>query len=161
MPDPGPRQPISQPTVLRRPLVVWYGERGVVNALVTSLTRRDIESGVRKLLLGITWADGGHPTWIDHVTDVTLIVEVGLSEFGDPDLIVVCRTDDGQRFVAIVKATERKVGTSKGNELTSNLWEKFHRLSRGRRTVNPPQKRPVSATTKHIANPPKSSAMAQ
>ena len=73
--------------------VVWYGERGVVNALVTGLAgRQDVVAGVKNLLQGIRWVDGGARDWIDSVSGVSFLVEVGMGQFGNPDLILACRT---------------------------------------------------------------------
>jgi len=83
--------------------IVWYGERGIINALVVALRQSGVEA-VKKLLTLVTWANGGRPEWIAHVTDAKLIVEVGLSQFGDPDLIVVCKTDDRTTYVVFLEA---------------------------------------------------------
>jgi hypothetical protein len=105
MPDPSvvQTQPQGGP-VIQKPSIIWYGERGVVNALVAALAARDIEVGVKRFLREVKWADDGRPLWIDDIKQATLIVEVGLNDFGDPDLIMVCQTGNGDRFVVIVEA---------------------------------------------------------
>src|SRR4051812_5307541 len=60
-------------------MIVWYGERGVVNAMVAHLVA---QSAGARLLGCISWASGNVPSWIDRVTNVTYVVEVGLAEFG-------------------------------------------------------------------------------
>lgn len=87
--------------------IVWYGERGIANALVTDLASRDI-SGARQFFQAIHWAGDVQPRWIGDIQDATFIVEIGLACFGDPDLIVVARTSSGERKVAFVEA---KIGT--------------------------------------------------
>jgi len=73
--------------------ILWYGERGVVNSVVTHLFRDGVAvNPVRALLSAIEWADGGIPGWIGQVTDVRVVVEMGLADFGDPDLMIVCTT---------------------------------------------------------------------
>lgn len=86
--------------------VQWYGERGIVNAAVSFLASTDqyVEQ-TKRLLNAITWADGGRPDWVQRVTDVRLIVEIGLAEFGNPDLMVVCRADGYVHpFIVFVEA---------------------------------------------------------
>jgi hypothetical protein len=75
--------------------IVWYGERGIINALVTELRCRGVDA-TKQFLNAIVWADGGTPQWIEDVTSVTFVVEIGLFEFGSPDLVLVCRTDRHQ-----------------------------------------------------------------
>lgn len=71
-------------------MIVWYGERGVVNAMVTHLDS-DIDRG-RQFLRAIQWMnDNGVPDWVEEVTELTYIVELGLAHFGNPDLILVCK----------------------------------------------------------------------
>jgi hypothetical protein len=35
------------------------------------------------------------PSWIEDFSDAHLGVEVGLADFGDPDLLIICRTGSG------------------------------------------------------------------
>lgn len=81
-------------------MIVWYGERGVVNAMVTHLSAQ--KAGVQ-FLRCISWAAGKAPDWIERVTEVAFLVEVGLADFGNPDLILVCTvaSDDKPRCVFI------------------------------------------------------------
>ena len=81
----------------------WYGERGIVNALVTRVESLGIE-GVKQLLGCVQWANPEHNQWISRITSATLVVEIGLAHFGDPDLIVVCRTEDGEPFGVFLEA---------------------------------------------------------
>lgn len=87
--------------------VVWYGERGIVNALVTELaSRKELAGEVQRLLAkGVCWAGGDVPQWLKDVSEVTFIVEVGMAQFGNPDLIVICRTrSDPSPQVVFVEA---------------------------------------------------------
>jgi hypothetical protein len=82
--------------------VYWYGERGILNAIITHLTRNgDATVAIKKFLLGVSWADEQVPAWVDTIESVTLIVELGLADFGDPDLIIVCRTPSARKLVFV------------------------------------------------------------
>jgi len=82
--------------------VYWYGERGIMNAIITHLTRDgDATGGIKILLSAVSWADGQVPVWIETIESVTLIVEVGLADFGDPDLLIVCRTPSTRKLVFV------------------------------------------------------------
>jgi len=74
------------------PFVRWYGERGIVNAVVNHL-REDPVARTKCLLNAIQWASEPKPTWIDEIQKAVAIVELGLGQFGDPDLILVCFTN--------------------------------------------------------------------
>jgi len=82
--------------------VQWYGERGIVNALVNHLARaaRPVEA-VRALLSAVRWAAPRGGTWVETFTKVTIIVELGLADFGNPDLLLVCDGPDGVRLVFV------------------------------------------------------------
>lgn len=75
--------------------VIWYGERGVVNSAVAGLERIGAP-GIATLLQSVEWAGDHTPPWLEKIADVSLIVEVGLAQFGNPDLIIVCRLADDQ-----------------------------------------------------------------
>jgi hypothetical protein len=80
--------------------IYWYGERGIVNAVIAHVTRSgDATSRVKALLSAVWWANGDLPEWFDLIEDVVLIVEIGLADFGDPDLMIVCRTKKGIKLV--------------------------------------------------------------
>jgi len=78
------------------PTIQWYGERGIVNAIVTHIGRQSTEdarlSAIKSFLGAIIWAKGKGPDWIDSISDFKMVVELGLSQFGDPDLIIICKT---------------------------------------------------------------------
>ena len=78
--------------------VQWYGERGIVNALVNHLARaaRPVEA-VRAILSAVRWAASRGGSWVDSFTKVTVIVELGLPDFGNPD--TPCRHSDPRRTV--------------------------------------------------------------
>jgi hypothetical protein len=102
--------------------ILWYGERGIINAFVTEMNRRG-GAGAKAFLEEIKWADGGQPGWIRDVESVTYLVEIGLSEFGNPDLILVCRRSRRRPIFRVLcptkKAWSRRNSTavSMGNSL--------------------------------------------
>ncbi len=80
------------------PTTIWYGERGIVNSIVNHVSgQEDAGETVARLLDAVAWADGGKPSWISRIAQVNLIVEIGLADFGNPDLVIVCRTTGDQR----------------------------------------------------------------
>jgi hypothetical protein len=81
--------------------VYWYGERGIINSLVVELASRQ---AFQELLSQVKWADENTPAWIGSVRRVTPIVEVGLNDFGAPDLSLVCDTDNQGRHVVFIEA---------------------------------------------------------
>lgn len=92
--------------------VSWYGERGVVNAVIVGLRESGAPS-VIAFLNAIAWAK--RPAWIRDVKSVELIVEIGCGEFGDPDLIIVCTTKEGQRYATFVEVKVIPYETSAGS----------------------------------------------
>jgi hypothetical protein len=74
--------------------IIWYGERGVVNALVTDLASlgEGTVAAVQALLGAVCWCGGSPPGWVDEITGVTFLVELGMGQFGNPDLILACST---------------------------------------------------------------------
>src|SRR5688572_23558241 len=79
--------------------VVWYGERVIVNALVTDLRSKpdsDRLAAIKALLGAIGVADGRKAAaaweWIGQITSVKFLVELNCGQFGSPDLIVACET---------------------------------------------------------------------
>ena len=87
------------------PNVFWYGERGIINAVVAHVsTSGDFVSSVRNLLKATCWGNGNRPSWIDDFSDAHLIVEVGLADFGDPDLLIICRTGSGMIHLVFLEA---------------------------------------------------------
>ena len=100
---------------------IWYGERGIVNALITGLkTLHDERSAAgqdgmgayRDLLHSITWADSQTLPWIEKLSSFSAIVELGLFEFGDPDLILIARTSDSETYLVFVEAKATRYGSS-------------------------------------------------
>jgi hypothetical protein len=83
--------------------IVWYGERGIINSLVLALKNAGIEA-VKELLRTVKWANDASPDWIARVADAKLIVEIGASQFGDPDLIIVCGAGDQQPYAVFLEA---------------------------------------------------------
>lgn len=79
----------------------WYGERGIINALVCEL---DNGRDFREFLRLIQWAGGGQPAWIEQVESVVCIVEPHFADFGSPDLIMVCKGSANSRNVVFIEA---------------------------------------------------------
>jgi len=85
--------------------VHWYGERGIVNALVTHVAAApDFHAEVKKLLSAVVWADGGTPPWIANIIRVRVIVEISLADFGNPDLMIVCDVRTVHPYLVFVEA---------------------------------------------------------
>lgn len=83
-------------------MIQWYGERGVINAMVTHL---EANGTGPQFLRCIHWAIAPAPAWVGKVTDVSFIVELGLADFGNPDLIMVCKvSDDNLPYCVFVEA---------------------------------------------------------
>jgi hypothetical protein len=85
--------------------VHWYGERGILNTLVVALAARPDEAQQwARVLQQVVWADGGKPSWVTAVTDVNVVVELGCSNFGNPDLVVVANCEGAGRHVVFIEA---------------------------------------------------------
>ena len=83
----------------------WYGERGIVNALVTLIdSSPDRIEYTKSLLSCIQWGRSNRVAWVNDIVDVDFIVEIGLFSFGDPDLILVCTTSQQEQHVVFVEA---------------------------------------------------------
>jgi len=52
----------------------------------------------------IHWADDAPRDWIESIRSVDTIVELGLSEFGAPDLMFLCRTDEPTPVLIFLEA---------------------------------------------------------
>ncbi len=75
--------------------IQWYGERGILNSVVTHiLAQQEPIIQVHHLLNAIEWPDRDKPDWIESITEATFVVELSAGDFGDPDLMIVCRTKD-------------------------------------------------------------------
>lgn len=82
--------------------IIWYGERGVVNAIVTHLARLNAADA---FLRCIQWANGSTPDWVEHLRSTKIIVELGLAEFGNPDLMLVCESGvDSRPYCVFLEA---------------------------------------------------------
>ena len=86
------------------PNTQWYGERGIVNAVVTYINHKNRLERLKKFLKAIKWGSNNKPGWICDVSDFKIIVELGLSEFGDPDLIIVCEVKNEGRYCVFIEA---------------------------------------------------------
>jgi hypothetical protein len=83
--------------------LLWYGERGIVNAIVAALEASGV-NGVEHLLRAVVWGNKSQPAWIGEIASVLLIVEIGCYDFGNPDLIIVCTTTSGSKYAVFVEA---------------------------------------------------------
>src|SRR5476649_2631572 len=102
------------------PNVIWYGERGIINAAVAHVRRSGNFVGlIRNLLAATYWGTGSQPSWIETFSEAYLIVEVGLADFGDPDLILVCRTEAGLSYVVFLEAKAHSYRDSMQSTLPS------------------------------------------
>ena len=87
------------------PNIRWHGERGIILAVVTHMKQQaSFGEEVKKLLRAVLWAEPGSPRWVDRTREVTVIVEIGLADFGDPDMIVVCWTEGKDPYVVFLEA---------------------------------------------------------
>lgn len=88
--------------------IITYGERGILNAIVNYLmasgdNNESIERS-RNFFANIRWAHGGKHEWLNSLQNVDVIVEVGLHQFGDPDLIFICTDRDRTHRYIILEA---------------------------------------------------------
>ncbi len=82
--------------------ITWYGERGIVNAAVAHIVR---QNAAVQFMRCIQWANGLSPYWINEIGSVSFIMELGLAEFGNPDLILVCKArSDSRPFCVFIEA---------------------------------------------------------
>ena len=86
--------------------IIMYGERGIVNAIVAYLMdpTASIER-CREFFSVINWGENnGKIDWISRLQNVDAVVEVGLGQFGDPDLIFVCTLNDHTKKYIFIEA---------------------------------------------------------
>lgn len=84
--------------------IIHYGERGIVNALVNHISSKgNFVENIKTLLQTIKWAKEPGPVWIEKLVDAKIIVELGLAHFGDPDLIIVCKTTEQKTYVVFIE----------------------------------------------------------
>jgi len=99
--------------------VTWYGERGVVNAIATFLMENEADHVTRvKNFLGcVQWSNNEPAEWIKGIETVEAIVEVGLADFGSPDLtFIVNRNGHDPRLIFL----EAKVVPYEASALPNN-----------------------------------------
>ncbi|MBN1607035.1 MAG: hypothetical protein JW940_10405 [Polyangiaceae bacterium] len=74
-----------------------------MNALVVALAARPEEEARlwTRLLRAVIWGDRRQPVWLNTIREVNIIVELGLANFGSPDLIVVAECQDTCHVVFI------------------------------------------------------------
>ena len=63
----------------------------------------------KKFLKMIRFCSSQSPDWIDRVKEVSFLIEPSFSEFGDPDLVVVCDCDSIRGYERHVVFIEAKV----------------------------------------------------
>jgi len=85
--------------------IIWHGERGIVNGLAIDIARRKPDS-LRSFLRLVEWVGGQVLTWINDVEDARFLIEpsFGSVGFGIPDLIMICRLNDGSRRYVFLEA---------------------------------------------------------
>src|SRR5690242_2756525 len=86
-----------------RPEIIWYGERGIVASLI-SYVRGSVVASIRQLLRAVFWAGGTGARWIEAIERANVIVEIGLADFGAPDLMLVCRGASGLPRIVFIEA---------------------------------------------------------
>lgn len=82
--------------------ILFYGERGIVNGIVLDI--KNHPSKQKGFLKAIRFAGGNSPEWIDNITGADFIVEPSLSEFGNPDLIMIAYEPDNKKHVLFIEA---------------------------------------------------------
>ena len=82
--------------------LILYGERGIVNALVLDI-HNDIRL-TRQVLEAIKLGDGRGLEWVDKVKEVDFWIEPSFGQFGNPDLIAICRTNENEKYVVFFEA---------------------------------------------------------
>ena len=83
-----------------------YGERGIINAVVRYINQDEkyrIER-LQQFLGAIKWGNEAETNWIKTIHDFKIVVELKLSEFGDPDLIIVCKYNSNKFNCIFVEA---------------------------------------------------------
>lgn len=123
------------------PRIYWYGERGIVNAVVSHICRGElVVDNIESVLSSVLWGNGTAPDWVSRIQDVALVVEVGLADFGDPDLLIICDTAFGKKLVfveaKVVSYTESMLSTSPdGTNRWGMLQEGFNSSINGQITL--------------------------
>ena len=99
------------------PTTIWYGERGIVNSTVAHISRQpDAGRAAGRLLDAVQWANAGKPDWIARIDRANLVVEIGLADFGNPDLMVVCRAEgDDKPYCVFIEAKAKCYQFSTGS----------------------------------------------
>jgi hypothetical protein len=87
--------------------IVFYGERGLVNGLVLELSG-NLEL-TKVFLKNIRFCGPTSPAWINDLHEVSFLVEPSFSEFGNPDLVMICDCNEKQGSVRHVVFLEAKV----------------------------------------------------
>ncbi len=87
--------------------IVFYGERGLVNGLVLELSG---DLNLTKVFLkNIRFCGLTSPAWINDLQEVSFLVEPSFSEFGNPDLVMICDCNEKQGSARHVVFLEAKV----------------------------------------------------
>lgn len=82
--------------------ILFYGERGIVNGIILDI--KDSIEAQKAFLRAIKFADGNRPNWIENLSTMDFIVEPSLSEFGNPDLIIIASETDKTQHVIFLEA---------------------------------------------------------
>ncbi|HAG12016.1 MAG TPA: hypothetical protein DCK76_11770 [Desulfotomaculum sp.] len=87
--------------------IVFYGKRGLVNGLVLKLDGNlDL---TKTFLKNIRFCGSAPPTWIESLQEVFFLVEPSFSEFGNPDLVMICNCKEKQKLTRHVVFLEAKI----------------------------------------------------
>jgi hypothetical protein len=83
----------------------WYGERGIVNALVVHISSSPAPlQQIQGWLGAIRWASGSSLAWTQKLLNAEVFVEIGLADFGKPDVILICTDIELQKRLIFIEA---------------------------------------------------------
>lgn len=82
--------------------LLLYGERGIVNALVLDI-HNNIQL-IRQVLGAVKLGDGRGFDWLDKIKEVDFWIEPSFGQFGNPDLIAICRNERNEKYVVFFEA---------------------------------------------------------
>lgn len=85
--------------------IIFYGERGIINSIVLDI-KDDIGKGIDLLKL-IKYAHSNSsikPFDEESIKSIRYIVEMSLSQFGSPDLIIIAEMHNEKKYIFFVEA---------------------------------------------------------
>ncbi len=104
------------------PTVIWYGERGILNAIALSLVV-DTRSGLEHLLGVVEWGvetNKCSEIKFSYIDDVAVIVEPSFGRkhgFGDPDLMILFSDGKERKCVFIEAKTSGYLKSAMSNKI--------------------------------------------